>query len=262
MFSLLILFVLIRLANKYLDKGADKLAVIENPNMGNKPIQSYFPLVFHLLITVLLLISCFTPGVLNEERIHILVTDGIFQFVSTFLILIISMINPFAPLSAGISEKLLEKSKEQDFKWMNWFLKGRNWQLVKGLACVLIVAYFINSGYLVIPDFNKGILSGVIVFLIVFFILSNLIQLINNPIYFKKATLFRLSMLYRSFKLSFFIAGGIILLIFIISLVLNLEIKNIVNLEGIALLVYNIIMAYNEYKVLDTRLINDTSVVP
>lgn len=262
MFSLFIIIVLIRLANKYLDKDADKLAVTENPNAGNKPLQSYFPFVFHLLITVLILISCFTAGILNEERIHALVSDGIFQFVSTLLILIISIINPFTPLPISIREKLQEKSVEKDFKWLEWFLKGRNWQFLKAFVCILIVAYFMHSGYLAIPDFNKGTLSGVIVVLIIFFLLNNLVQLFTNPIYFKKATLFRLSMLYRSFKLSFFIAGGIILFIFIISLIMNLEVKKIVNLEGIALLVYNVVMAYNEYKVLDSNSVNDTSVTP
>nr|WP_199156360.1 hypothetical protein [Pedobacter sp. ASV2] len=262
MFSLFILIVLIRLANKYLDKDADKLAITENPNRGNKPLQSYFPFVFHLLITVLILISCIIPGILNEERIHSLVTDGIFQFVSTLLILIISIINPFTPLPQGIREKLAEKSSEKDFQWVKWFLKGRNWQVLKAITCILIVAYFVHSGYLVIPDFNKGTLSGVIIVLIIFFLISNLIQLFTNPVYFKKATLFRLSMLYRSFKLSFFIAGGIILSIFIISSLINLEVRKIVNIEGIALLVYNIIMAYNEYKVLLSNSVNDTSSTP
>ncbi|WP_316803491.1 hypothetical protein [Pedobacter nototheniae] len=262
MFSLFIIIILIRLANKYLDKGAYKLAVTENPNIDNKPLQSYFPFVFHVLITVLLIISCFTTGILNEGRIHVLVADGIFQFVSTLLILIVSMINPFAPISPGIKEKIEAKSKEKDVQWMNWFLRGRNWQLIKGFVCILIIAYFINSGYLFIPDFNNGAISGVIIVLIVFFIVSNLIQLVHNPVYFKKATLFRLSMLYRSIKLSFFIAGGIILLIFIFSQIQNLTIRNIVNLEGIALLVYNVIMAYNEYKVLTIKSVNDTSSTP
>jgi len=57
-------------------------------------------------------------------------------------------------------------------------------------------------------------------------------------------------MLYRSFKTSFFISIGLILLVFITTTALNLKIKDLINYEGIVLLVYNTVMAYNEYKII------------
>lgn len=256
MFSLFILLVLIRIANKYLDKDADKLAVFAKPGSGNT-IQNYFPFVFHFLIVILILVSCFIPLVLNKDRIHILVSDGIFQFVSTLLIFIISIINPFIPISSGIKDKIQQDSADKNLEWLKWFTKGYNWQLVKALTCILIVTYFIHSGYLVIPRLNQGTLSGVAIILILFFLFGNILQLIKNPTLFKNRTLFRLSMLYRSFKLSFIISIVLIIVILITSVILKLPIEKLVNIEGVILLVYNVVMAYNEFKI-----INDTSLAP
>ena len=256
MFSLFILLALIRIANKYLDKDAGKLAVLAKA--GNRDtIQNYFPFVFHFLIVVLILVSCFMPSVLDRDRIHILVSDGIFQFVSTLLIFIISIINPFIAISSGMKEKIERDSAGKNLEWLNWFTKGYNWQLAKALACILIVAYFIYSGYLVIPGLNQGVLSGIAIILILFFLFGNIVQLIKNPTLFKNRTLFRLSMLYRSFKLSFFISIVLIIVILITSVILKLPTEKLVNIEGVILLVYNVVMAYNEFKI-----INDTSVAP
>lgn len=250
MFSLFILLIGIRMMNKYLDKDAEKLALTQNPNTENGIIENYFPIIFHSTIIILLLISCFTPGILNDERIQVLIADGVFQFVSTLLILIIGIINPFISFSIETRIKLQEKATETGFEWMNWFLKDKNWQLLKALVCILIVAYFIHSGYLVIPDLNQGLLSGITVMLTLFFVFGNIVQLIKNPALFKSKTLFRLSMLYRSFKLSFFISLGSIAVIFLLTVLLNMDFDKLVNVGGIILLVYNVVMAFNEYKIL------------
>jgi len=250
MFSLFILLVGIRMMNKYLDEDAEKLALTQNPNTENGVIENYFPIIFHSTIIILILISCFTPGVLNDERIKVLIADGVFQFVSTLLILIIGIINPFISFSVETRMKLQEKATETGFDWMHWFLKDKNWQLLKAFACILIVAYFIHSGYLVIPNLNQGLLSGITVMLILFFVFGNIVQLIKNPAHFKSKTLFRLSMLYRSFKLSFFISLGSIAVIFLLTVLLNMDFDKLVNVGGIILLVYNVVMAFNEYKIL------------
>lgn len=250
MFSLFILLVGIRMMNKYLDKDAEKLALTQNPNTENGIIENYFPIIFHATIIILILISCFTPGILNDERIQVLIADGVFQFVSTLLILIIGIINPFVSFSAETRIKLQEKAVETGFEWMNCFLKDKNWQLLKAFACILIVAYFIHSGYLVIPNLNQGLLSGITVMLILFFVFGNIVQLIKNPALFKSKTLFRLSMLYRSFKISFFISVGMIAVLFLLTALLNMDFDKLVNVGGIILLVYNVVMAFNEYKIL------------
>ena len=251
MFSLFFIIIAIRVMNKYLDKDSGKLTVMDNPNNGTNKIENFSPLVFHLVIIALILISCFTPGILNAQRIKILIADGIFQFVSTMLIVIIGLINPFISFSPETRSKLEQKASETDFEWMKWLLVNKNWQLLKAFFCIVIVAYFIYKGYLVIPNLNQGVLSGIAIFLILFFVFGNLIQLIKDPVLFKRKTLFRLSMLYRSFKLSFFISAGSILVIFLAATILKLDIDKLVNIQGIILLVYNVVMAYNEYRVLN-----------
>jgi len=251
MFSIFFIIIAIRIMNKYLDKDSGKLTAMDNPNNGANKIENFSPLVFHLVIIALILISCFTPGVLNAERINILIADGIFQFVSTMLIVIIGLINPFISFSPETRSKIEEKASETDFKWMKWLIENKNWQLLKAFFCIAIVAYFIYKGYLVIPNLNQGMLSGIAIFLILFFVFGNLVQLIKDPVLFKRKTLFRLSMLYRSFKLSFFISLGSILVIFLVATILKLDIDKLVNTQGIILLVYNVVMAYNEYRVLD-----------
>ncbi|WP_316737212.1 hypothetical protein [Pedobacter aquatilis] len=253
MFSLFILLVGIRIMNKYLDGDAEKLALIQNPNSGNGTIENYFPVIFHSTIIILILISCFTSEILNQERIHVLIADGVFQFVSTLLILIIGIINPFTPLSNESKQKLLNKSADRGFEWFKWMLEDKKWQLVKALICVLIVAYFIYSGYLVIPNLNQGLLSGIAVILILFFVFGNIVQILRDPALFKSKTLFRLSMLYRSFKLSFFISIGLIALVFVMSFLLKIDSEKLVNIEGIILLVYNTVMAINEFKILKSN---------
>lgn len=251
MFSLFFIIIAIRVMNKYLDKDSAKLTVMDNPNIGANKIENFSPLAFHLVIIALILISCFTSGVLSAERVKILIADGIFQFVSTMLIVIIGLINPFISFSPETRSKIEQKASETDFEWMKWLLANQNWQLLKAFFCIAIVAYFIYEGYLVIPNLNQGTLSGIAIFLILFFVFGNLVQLIKDPILFKRKTLFRLSMLYRSFKLSFFISAGSIVAIFLVATILKLDMDKLVNIQGIILLVYNVVMAYNEYRVLN-----------
>ncbi|TCD00630.1 hypothetical protein EZ449_20510 [Pedobacter frigidisoli] len=234
-----------------MSKNANKPLITENPNISENRIENYSPMVFHLVIIVIILISCFTPGILSAEKIGILVADGIFQFVSTVLIVIIGLINPFVSFSPETRLKIEQLASVPKGEWLNWFLKNRNWQLIKALFCILIVAYFIYNKYLVIPNFNQGTISSIAIILILFFVFGNIIQLIKNPVLFKQKTIFRMSMLFRSFKLSFFISIGLILVIFITSALLKLNIDKMVNVQGIVLLVYNVVMAYNEYKILN-----------
>ncbi len=248
MFSVFILLVIIRLMNKYLDN--DKFNLANNPNAQNGNIENYFPLVFHVIIIILIVASFFSPTILTEDRIHILVSDGIFQFVSTLLIVIISIINPFVSFSDEARLKLETLTNRTEFESMRWILKGKNWQLLKLVVCILIVAYFIYDGLLVIPNLNQGTASGITIILILFFVLGNIIQLIKDPVLFKKKTLFRLSMLYRSFKLSFFISIGLIVMIFIFGEITKIDTPKIIKTEAIILIVYNVVMSSNEYKIL------------
>jgi hypothetical protein len=253
MFSIFVLFFGIQWLNRYLDSDANKLTIPENSGIENNPIQNYYPLFFHSVIILLILISFFSPAVLDQEKVHVLISDGIFQFVSTVLILIISIINPFVNLSPELRMKIEDGAEATKAPWLSWLTKGKNWQLLKALACILIVAYFIYQGYLVIPNFNQGTLSGVAVILILFFVFGNIFELIKDPVLFKKKTVFRLSMLYRSIKLSFFISIVLIILGLIISSAFNKALEKVANIEAVVLLIYNVVMVVNEFKVLQAR---------
>lgn len=119
MFSLFILLVIIRLMNKYLDN--DKFALADNPNIENGKIENYFPLVFHASIIILIIISFFTPNILTDDKIHVLVADGIFQFVSTLLIVIISIINPFVSFSTEAELKIKALTERLNIPQCNGF---------------------------------------------------------------------------------------------------------------------------------------------
>lgn len=227
--------------------------------MSKNPIVSYYPLVFHVVIIVLLLVSCLSIKVLNSENIHALVADGVFQFWITIIILIVSFINPFLPMSPGTKLKFEEFKAEKGSDFLDWFLYGKNWQYAKLLTCIAVTASFILNGTLVFPDLNQGVISGVFVVLIAFFIFGCIIQLIRNPVLFRRQTIFRLSTLYRSFKTSFFISLCVCLAVFLLSTILNLKVSQVINYEAIVLLIYNIVMAFNEYKIIKSLKASDTS---
>lgn len=251
MFSLFILLVIIRLMNKHLDN--DKFSLADNPNVQNGNVENYYPFVFHAVIIILIIISFINANILTADRIGVLISDGIFQFVSTLLILMISIINPFIPISPSIKQKLEEGALTTNSNWLLWFTKGRNWQITKSLVCILIITYFIHSGYLAIPSLNQGPVSVITILLIVFFVFGNVAQLIRNPVLFKKKTLFRLSMLYRSIKLSFLISIGLIAIVFIFGAITKIDTPKYIKAEVIVLIVYNVVMATNEYKILRAR---------
>jgi len=245
-FSLFVLFILIRFAGKHLDENAKPVELSDNI------LVNYYPVVFHSLIVFLLLLSCFSNNVLNHEKIHALVTDGIFQFTVTLIILIVSVINPFSPMSLEIKQKIDQQMLSGQNYWLNWFLAGKNWQLVKLLACIVIIGVMINQRYLSFPSLRQGLISDVFIILIVFYVFGCIVQLIKDPELFKKQTKFRLSMLYKSFKKSFFISLVLCLTIFILANAMNLTVKDVINYEGIVLFVYNVVMAYNEFKILNS----------
>ena len=252
--SLYIVYLLIRTANKYLDK--DSYKHIDNPYTEEKKIENYYPLVFHIIIALLVVFSIFSSGFIDNDRIHALVADGFFQFMSTALILLISLINPFVSFSPETRTKL-ETWEVKGKGFVNFLLSGYNWRIIKALLCIFLVFYFIYNGYLVLPAFNQGLISDVALVLIFLFVFGNLVQLLRNPKVFKQTTLFRLSMLYKSIKQSLIISIILIIIVNLYYIITKVETQILLNFEGIALLVYNIIMARNEYKVLKAESVPD-----
>lgn len=257
-FFIFFIIAIIRKANSFLEKETE--AIHKQTETTQNPIKNYLPIVFHSTIAILIIATLFFVNVLTDERIELLISDVSFQFFSTLLLTIVSLINPFTTFSQTTQQKLLEFANTTNNEFINWLLKDKNYQLVKGFACVAIITYFIYFDYLKLPDLNSRYLSGITIFLIFFYLLNNLIQLFKNPKQFRNANILRLSVLANSLKFSFFILIGVVVLIFIPSAILGFEFQDNINPMIFALLAYNLIMASNELKVL--RIISKNAQVP
>ena len=252
-FFIFFIITIIRKMNNFLEKETE--AVNNETETTQSPIKNYLPIVFHTTIALLIIITLFFTNVLSNEKIELLISDVSFQFFSTLLLTIVSLINPFTTFSQTTHQKLLEFSNTANNELISWLLKDKNYQLVKGFACIAVVTYFIYFDYLKLPDLNSGYLSGITIFLIFIYLLNNLIQLFKNPKEFRNGNILRLSVLANSLKFSFFILIGVVVLVFIPSAILGFEFQDKINPMVFALLAYNLIMVNNELKVL--RIINN-----
>ncbi len=237
---------IVRKANNIIDS---KGQVVDTSAMRGNKLTNYFPFTFHVVMASIILLTLFSVKILTEERIDILIADISFQFSATLLMVVIGLISPFTGLSDDARLKLLSLNDKGN-AFSQWLVEGKNFQLVKILTCVVVVSYFVLAKHLQFPSLDDSLLSSVTVFLIFFYLLNNLIRLFRNPNQFKWDNMVRLSMLFGSIKTAFFLAIGTVVLVFIPSAIMGLDFMNHVNPLVIALLGYNIIMAYNEYKVL------------
>ncbi|RZL48982.1 MAG: hypothetical protein EOP00_07900 [Pedobacter sp.] len=234
--------------NSFLDKETEVLNA--NTEGSQNPIKNYFPIVFHVSIALLIVVTLFFMNVLSDEKISFLISDISFQFFSTLLLTIISLLNPFTTFSTTTHQKMLDFSQSTKNPIITWLLQGKNYQLAKAMACLAVITYFVYSGYLKLPSLDNGYLSGATIFLIFFYLFNNLLQLFKNPKQFRNANILRLSLLANSLKLSFFILIGVVVLVYIPSAILDLEFQDHTDPMLFALLAYNLIMANNELKVL------------
>lgn len=239
---------IIRNISQRLDRDGE---VAQEANRDSQnTINNYFPLVFHVIISAIIIASLFLSNVLTEEKIDILLSDVSFQFYSTYLLVIISLISPFTSLSLKTHEKLAELTATIDNRALQWVLRGNNDRIAKGLICLALVAYFIYFDYLKIPNLTGGYFSGLTIFLIFYYLLNNIIQLIKNPVRFRNANMSRLTLLFNSIKTSvFFLIGGVVF-IFIPTEIAGWGVGDKINPLVFLLFGYNILMARNEYKFL------------
>ena len=247
-FFIFVIMAIITSANKFVEKNSQQSALPKTLN-GNK-LQNYLPFVFHIIICTLVLITLFSVEVLSEERIGILMGDISFQFFSTLLLVIIGLISPFTTIRPETHQKLTEFANQSKNPFATWLVTGSNLQMLKIGVSIVVVVYFIFSGYLKFPALNGTLTSSIAIFLIFFYLLNNLIQLFRNPSQFRKANMFRLTLLFSSLKKTFFVLIGTVVLIFIPSAIMGFKFVDNVNPVIIALFGYNVIMAYNEYKLL------------
>lgn len=247
-FFIFFIITVIQKTNSFLDKETEVLTA--NSQAAQDPLKNYLPIVFHTVIATLIIVTLFFINVLSDEKISLLVSDVSFQFFSTLLLTIVSLINPFTTFSQTTQQKMLDFANTTHNPFIIWLLQGKNYQLAKGFACIAAIAYFIYFDYLKLPDLNSGYLSGITIFLIFFYLLNSVVQLFRNPKQFRNANILRLSVLANSLKLSFFILIGVVVLVFIPSAIMDLKFQDNVDPMVFALLAYNLIMASNELKVL------------
>lgn len=248
MFFIFFIIFFVNRINNALEKDTSINALSEVSNV--KTIPNYLPFIFHVVISLLVLTTFFSSKLLSEERIDILISDISFQFYSTLLLVIIGLISPFTKLRSETSEKLQSLADATNNPIPKWLIEGNNLLIIKIIACSAIVFYFFYGGYIKLPSLTDGEFSSISIFLIFFFLLNNIVQLFRNPIQFRKSNMLRLTVLFKSIRNSFFILIGGVVLLFIPSAIMGLKFVDEVNPLIIALFGYNIIMAYNEYKVL------------
>ncbi len=247
-FFIFSIMLFVRKINSFLDRDAS--ASIFQKQASNNIIINYLPLVFHITIILFIVISIFSANLLTEDRVMALVNDVSFQFYSTLLLVIISLVNPFTKLSESTILKISEFATQTKNTSLNWVLQGKNFQLLKFLVCTLFIFYFIYNDYLKFPNFNNGITSSIATFLILFYLFNSLVQLFKNPKDFRNANIFRLTVLTQSLKFSFFTIIGVVVLVFIPSEIIGFKFQNNIDPIIFALLAYNIVMVHNEFKIL------------
>jgi|GEM_PF-562392 len=233
------------------NKGAEKNT--DTPPLVATAITSYYGVVFHMVVIVLICLSIFTYSndvILDEGRMDQLMRDAVFQFSSTVLLMLLGVFNPFI----SPSEKLLGLSDRIDRqkypKWHAILADRRSWIIIKTLICIGIITYFVRKGFFNLPTWNENTpyMNGYIL-MIVLFIFINLIQLIRNPDIFFKRNIFRITMLFRSAYLSIFVGAILVFSTMFISAILSIDTDELnISSEAILFLGFNIIMCFNEYK--------------
>lgn len=220
-------------------------------------ITSYYGVLFHFIVIILICLSIFTYSndpILDKEHIERLIGDAVFQFSSTILLMLLGVFNPFVTPSNRLlrSAELVDQMKYP--KWHAALAEKRTWTLIKSLICIGILIYFIDGGFFNLPSWNTNtpFLNGYIL-MIGLFIFVNLMQLIRNPDSFFKRNLFRITMLFRSAYLSLFVAAIMVFSTLFISAILGIDSDKLkVSSEAIILLGFNIVMCYNEYRLVRT----------
>lgn len=220
----------------------------------NKPgLSNYAGVVFHLVVIILISLSIFTYSndtLLNQEKMDRLISDAIFQFMSTIMLILLGMFNPFVPPSAKLLA-IADRIDSLKHPKIYLLLSGKKfWMAFKTLICLGIIIYFASKGYfdLLVWD-NATPYMNVYVVLIGFFIIVNLVQMIRNPEYFFQANLFRITMLLHSAFISIFLSAILVFSTLFISSILGVDINRLkVSSETIIFLGFNIIMCYNEFR--------------
>lgn len=217
-------------------------------------LVNYYGMAFHLSISVLMAFSIYhysDDSLLSEQRMAALMYDAAFQFDCTLMLVFIGICNPFQKISEKIIEISTTFDPEKYPKWHAILSNWRSWSALKALICLFIITYFINKGFLNFPKWsnNSQMMNGY-VFLTGIFIMVSLSQLIRNPKIFFKRNLFRVAMLFQSVYVGIFVAAILILTVLLYNGFSQNSMDQIkAASEVILFLGFNLVMAYNEYKI-------------
>jgi hypothetical protein len=225
----------------------------ENGQLNKPGFANYVGVIFHLVVIILISLSIFTYSddtVLDQAKMDRLIADAIFQFTSTILLILLGVFNPFVPPSPrllGIADHV----DSLKYPKLYLMLSGKKfWIALKTIICLLIIVYFVSKGYFGLLVWNNATpYMNVYIFMIGFFILANLVQMVRNPEYFFQKNLFRITMLLRSAFVSIFLSAILVFSTLFISSILGADINKLkVSSEAILFLGFNIIMCYNEFR--------------
>ena len=123
---------------------------------------NYFPMVFHMVISVLILLTMYSSAVtpaLSEQKMTALIADMAFQFNMTLLLICIGIFNPFIPPTPRMVNALVQLRDGRQSPLWEFVSRPEAVTYIKMGICVLITGYFILSGSLQFPSWrNAGIL--------------------------------------------------------------------------------------------------------
>jgi len=225
----------------------------EDLRLNNTAFSSYVGVVFHFVIIVLICLSIFTYAddtVLDQAKMDRLISDAVFQFSSTIMLMLLGVFNPFVPPSLRL---LSFADRVDSLKYPKLYLMLGNkkfWTVLKSLICLGIIGYFISEGYfgLLVWDHTAPYMNAYI-FIIGLFIFINLVEMIRRPEVFFQKNLFRITMLLRSAFVSIFVSAILVFSTLVISTAIGVDINKLkVSSEAILFLGFNIVMCYNEFR--------------
>jgi len=159
-----------------------------NQEKHKADFNNYVGVIFHLVVIVLISLSIFTysdHALLDKDKTDRLIADAFFQFISTIMLMLLGIFNPFVAPSKKIMGLAEQVDPVKFPKIYQLLSKKVFWVAAKVLCCIAIVGYFMHKGYFNMVAWNsESPLMNVYLLLIGFFILTNFVQMVRQPEYF------------------------------------------------------------------------------
>ncbi len=235
---------------------AKKIAAYENAT-GKKitvikskqdSFWEYSGFVFHLISSALLLFLIFSgQKSAYEKTFDYLLQTNIFQFKSSLMFILIGLVNPFIVISDEKRKFLTDYKSDPSYgafaKFLEFVTRPNILRIIKSLLAAYIFAAFLRHNFFIIPWSSGVTIATFYLFMVVYYIISNLYRLIFYPeefMLYNRASLRIIgNMIIPFIFLSALTAVGIMLL----GSLLKLDLSNI-TAESMPFLAYNMMMTY------------------